>query len=344
MQNRGSGPKRVLAAAVLLAFLCAAFSAFAWSYTVEEDGSIWYDDGRIEWPDGTVTQQVNHDQGQTHDDDGGSSSYEGSSGSGGAMVIDTGEADPLAGAQQNTDGSITVESGTMGIDIEEDEPRAPLEGEEWQAVLDSVASRNGNYTPTVYADPYSGTVTEVQVVYMGIGRSMVVLDGQQILVNTVDLKWETEAPEDKVLAVVDAPRVGYAWLRKKPNNKKTNPKIAQIRTDTVLRVISAGENYSLVDYDGMRAYVQSSALEFFRNDHVVFDAGVVTVKGKAKGKETVHVRSRDKGCRDLGEYLQGTPITVFDIVDEWAEVDICGWHCRILTKYVTLEKELTSLR
>ena len=35
----------------------------------------------------------------------------------------------------------------------------------------------------------------------------------------------------------------------------------------------------------------------------------------------------------------GAPITVFDIIDEWAEVDICGWHGMILSKYVTVVEE-----
>lgn len=255
----------------------------------------------------------------------------------GSITIVTTESDPVV----NPDGSITVESGQIIIETPET-TRAPLEGDEWAQVLASVAARNGAETPTVYIDPVTGVTTPVEVVYMGIGRSMIVLNGKETLVNTVNLKWETEAPEDQVLAVVYAPRNGYAWLRKKPNNKITNPKIEKVRTDSVVRVISTGKNYTLVDYNGIRAYIQTSALEFSCNDHVEFDAGLVSVKGKVSGNDGVHVRSRDKGCRDLGEYRLGTPITVFDIVDEWAEVDICGWHCRILSKFVTLEKETAS--
>ena len=51
----------------LLCFACAC--AAAENYTVEDDGSKWYDDGRIEWPDGSVTYSVDHDQGQSYDDD-----------------------------------------------------------------------------------------------------------------------------------------------------------------------------------------------------------------------------------------------------------------------------------
>ena len=113
--------------------------------------------------------------------------------------------DTLSGIQKNEDGSITIESGQGGVDIEVEPTRAPLTAEEWEALLARADARNGNYTPTFYRDPATGSVIEVQVVYMGIGRSMIMVNGQEKLVNTVELHWETEAPEDKVLAVINAP-------------------------------------------------------------------------------------------------------------------------------------------
>jgi hypothetical protein len=95
----------------------------------------------------------------------------------------------------------------------------------------------------------------------------------------------------------------------------------------------------MVDYDGMRGYVRSASLEFFYNDHTDFEAGVLSLKGKTKGKDTVALRSSDKGGRNLGEYVLGTPVTVFDVVDGWAEIDSCGFHCRIRADRVTLERE-----
>ena len=110
----------------------------------------------------------------------------------------------------------------------------------------------------------------------------------------------------------------------------------------MVRVISSGDRWTLVDHEGMRGYVQTSSLEFFLNDHVEFQAGMISVKGRTKGRDTVNIRSRDDKCRVLQDYTLGTPLTVFDMVDDWAEVDVCGWHCRINSKYVTLEKETAS--
>ena len=259
----------------------------------------------------------------------------------GMEVGDTsGISDPLAGAQRNPDGSITIESGTYGVDIEDQAERAPLSPDEWQQRLNRAAALNGAETPTVYKDPVTGEISDVEVVYMGIGRSMIILNGEKRMVNTVDLEWMNEAPDGKVLAVVFTPKNGYAAMYAGKSKKTTLLK--QCRTDSVVRVISSGDRWTLVDHEGMRGYVQTSSLEFFLNDHVEFQAGMISVKGRTKGRDTVNIRSRDDKCRVLQDYTLGTPLTVFDMVDDWAEVDVCGWHCRINSKYVTLEKETAS--
>lgn len=340
MGNRHTGKRGPWIPALICFLLCAALCACALADSGIErdaDGGTWdYDRGIYTDPSGKEFR--------INPDGAGDSAPSASSGqsSDGAMVIDTGEADPLAGIERNSDGSITVESGQGGVDIEIEPTRAPLTPEEWAELNAKSDLRNGAYTPTVYRDPATGTLTEVEVRYIGIGRSMIVLNGQNTLVNTVDLTWQTDAPEDKVLAVIDTPKNGYAWLRMKPSNKKTSAKLEQCRLDRVVRVISTGKNWTLVDYNGKRGYVQTSSLEFYANDHTDFLPGVLSVKGRTKGNDTANIRSRDSKHRILDEYPLGTPVTVFDIVDEWAEIDICGWHCVINSKFLTLEKETAA--
>ena len=320
----------LLALCVLLLF-CAA--ALASGVEKDEDGGIWnYDTGTYTAPDGSVyditpggVQEDTNTNAQVQQADGG-------------LVVITQDKDSV---QQNPDGSISVESGQIQIQSS-DPTRAPIEGDEWKALLAGVSARNGAETPTVWTDPATGESTLVEVVYMGIGRSMVVLNEQKMLVNTVDLTWQTEAPEDKVLAMVDAPKDGYTWLRRDANNKITNPKVAQIRTNTVLRVIKTGKNWTLVDYDGLRGYVRSGSLEFFCNDHTDFVAGYLSVKGKTQGKQTVKIRSRDMSGKILKECRVGTPVTVFDVIEGWVELDGEGFHGIIQSKYVTMEKETAS--
>ena len=260
------------------------------------------------------------------------------------MIIDTGEADPMAGAKKNSDGSIEVESGTGGVDIEIEPTRAPLEGEDWQAALDSVAARNGKDTPTVWTDPATGVTVAVEVVYMGIGRSMISVDGQKKLVNTSELKWQTEAPEDKVLAVV---RSRYVWLHKSPSNKITVLKFKQVYRDSVVRVLATGKNWTFVDYNGDRAYVVTNGLEFYANDHTDTEPGYLSLNGKIKGKGKIQVRDYETEAIIKDEngtvfYQPGTPVTVFDFLEDYAEIDVGGYHCVVKLDCLTLERSLVS--
>ena len=103
---------------------------------------------------------------------------------------------------RNPDGSITVESGQLGTgDVEEENPNAMTGDEAWAKGMAIAARKNGTYTPTAY-HLGDNKWTRVEVVYMGLARSLVILDGETMFVNTCDLSWETEAPDNQVLAVV----------------------------------------------------------------------------------------------------------------------------------------------
>ena len=92
--------------AVCLCLLCAC--AAASGIERDEDGGTW-DYNRGIYTDPTGAQHK-------IESDGGSSSSSGSSGS--PMVVDSGETDPTAGMKKNADGSVEIESGTGGVDIQ----------------------------------------------------------------------------------------------------------------------------------------------------------------------------------------------------------------------------------
>ncbi len=337
MQRYGSLKAMLRMTLCILLCLCFCASAAASGVEIDEEGGTWDYDRGI-YTDPTGAQYEITPEGV---DEGGSSGATTTQGEGGAIIIDTGEQDELAGAVKKEDGSIEIESGTYGVDIEESPTRAPLEGEAWQAALDGVAARNGKDTPTVWTNPATGEAVAVEVVYMGIGRSMIVVDGQKKLVNTVDLKWQTEAPEDKVLAVVRHAR--YAWLHKSPSSDKKVLKFKQVYRNSVLRVLATGRNWTFVDHEGDRAYVPTSTLEFYANDHTEFEGGYLSLNGKIKGKGRVQVR--DFASDKIVEGFQpGTPVTVFDILDDfgYAEIDVAGWHCVVRLECLTLERSLAS--
>ena len=125
MKKRTDAARKRLLCGWLAVLLCLPpCMAGAEDYVLEEDGSKWYADGRVEWADGSVTQSVDHDRGEKQAEDSGSTSS--GRNADGSITVDTGEADPMAGIEKNADGSITVESGEGGVDIEVEPTRAPL--------------------------------------------------------------------------------------------------------------------------------------------------------------------------------------------------------------------------
>ena len=311
---------------VCLGLLCAC--AAASGVETDEDGGIWdYNKGIYTDPSG-----------KKHQID---STGDGSSSSGGSpMVIDTGETDPTAGITKNADGSIEVESGTGGVDIQIKPTAAPMTEEEWQAALAAAAAKNGKDTPAVWKDPATGSEHTVKVVYMGIGRSMVQVNGEEKLVNTAELTWNTKAPENKVLAVVVSRQI---FLHKSPDRKSLD--IKQIYLDSVVRVLATGKNWTFVDHDGDCGYVLTDTLDFYANDHTDFENGWLSLNGKIKGKGRVQVRDLDTN-KILEGYQPGTPVTVFDILEDYnyAEIDVQGLHCYVKLDCLTLERSLAEAR
>ena len=280
----------------------------------DEDGGIWnWDAGTYTDPTGVVHQIADTDAG------------------GGSTTTTT---QPPAGVTMTTDGGMVVESGTMGTGEDQNSGNTSpgLTQEEWEARWQKAVARNGEYTETWYLGPEKEPVP-VDVVYMGLARSRVVLGGQETMVNTCDLIWATSAPEDKVIAVVDANRVGYAALRAKTSTKAFI--LDHCITQKVVRVLSVGENWCMVDYEGIRGYVLTAALSFYPNTMQGYDTGLIGIKGRVTGKSTIKVRAKAKqNARILGDYVVGTPLTIFNRDDKWCEVDVAGFHCYILTEYV----------
>ena len=322
MKNR-----RILVPALLfvcLCLLCACAAAF--SVETDEEGGVWdYDKGVYTDPTGQQHQIESAGEG-------------GSSSGDSPMVIDTGEQDPMAGVQRKEDGSIEIESGTGGVDIQIEPTAAPMTEEEWEAALAAAAAKNGKDTPAVWKNPATGSACQVKVIYMGIGRSMVEANGEKRLVNTADMTWKTEAPENKVLAVIKSRQV---YLHKNPDRKSLG--IKQIYRDSVVRVLSTGKNWTFVDHAGDCGYILTSALDFYANDHTEFESGYLSLNGKITG--TGRIQVRDLGTNKILEgYKPGTPVTVFDILEDYnyAEIDVEGLHCYVKLDCLTLESSLSD--
>lgn len=203
--------------------------------------------------------------------------------------------------------------------------------------LGKAMAANGMYTRTVYLDD-DGNETEVDVRYMGLARSMVVMNGEEQLVETWRLSWDTKAPESQVLAIVSPPR-GTGTVRLYSKSTKNSLLLFRVPSNRVVRVISTGKNWTMVDIDNdecPRGYIQTEFLDFYPNLRMNYESAKISVNGNTKGSDPVWIRSADNGnSGHITELDLGTPLSVYAENGTWSEVDAGGYHAFILSKFVT---------
>lgn len=231
------------------------------------------------------------------------------------------------------------------FDLTEEE-LAALEGEaKFLSASAKAARKNGYSTPTVYRDE-EGNEISVKIVSLGLARSKVLLNGKEELVDTCRLSWETEAPEDKVLAVVTPKNASDVRLRTAKSEKATI--MARVQTTRVVQVIRIEKGWTLVDTNDdllPRGYISTSVLTFYSNAEKAYRPAVIAVNGSTRGKgEDNLVRIREKGSRkgrEIAKFDLGEPLSVFqgESGSEWLEVDVGGFHAYIQSQFVTYTAE-----
>ena len=233
------------------------------------------------------------------------------------------------------------EAAEGGIAEDEQEAREA----KYQSAKAKAQSSNGGYTVTVYRDE-TGYETEVQVLSLGLARSKVLLNGEEQMVETWRLSWDTEAPEDQVLAIVSPSNASDVRLRATCSEKATV--LDRIPTTRVVQVIKTDKKWTLVDTndeDNPRGYISTSVLSFYPNVQQDYKPGMIAVGGsiKAKGDDNL-VRIREKASRkgrEVGKFNLGEPLSIFpgEEGSEWTEVDVGGYHAYIQSKFVTVTEE-----
>lgn len=325
--------RRVLVLVVLSVALCVCAAALSEVYQDDEGGTWDYGKGIYTDADGNQYEIYDGDSANAGSDDSG---YTGTKqNADGSVTIYTGDTDSVV---QNADGSISVESGA--IQIRDTTESKPMTAEEYQAQRDKIAERNGRYTQTFYRES-ADEVYPVEVVYLGLARSAVMLRGSQQMVNTCDLMWETDAPDDKVLAMINTPKVGYAWLRAKPSTNKKVMKMEKCVTSTVVRVLDTNKTWTFIDYNGVRGYVKTASLTFYANEPRTYQTASACVNGKILKGEVVPLRASAKSSsRKLADCAMNTPLTVISEDGKWTEVDALGFRGYIETKHVMMDPNL----
>ena len=215
----------------------------------------------------------------------------------------------------------------------------------------SSGSGSGSWKAAVEASGLSAPVTlvgedgeerPVTVKTLGLVTSLVRLDGEDVTVDTADLRWETKVSAGKMMAIINAPRTGRATLHAKSSSKSAV--LGKCDTNRVVLVLASGKNYTKISYDNTVGYVLTSALKFYPVGGVDEDEeppkpGWVSFRGKLNSKNTINIRMNGKnGSRILTDFIAGTPLWVFSQTDRWTEIDVGGYHGYILNEYVTLDE------
>lgn len=244
---------------------------------------------------------------------------------------------------ETLDGSTYVDENGVEHDIGNEEAGG-AEGEFdgnalWGSAMGQASVHNGSYTPTWYTDD-EGNQIPVQVCYMGLARSRIIMNGEEQMVETWRLSWETEAPEDQVLAVVSPNDAAEVRFLAKDTAKATV--LTRVPTNRVVRVIRTGKNWTLVDIDDPempRGYISTPVLEFFPNIPMPYRAAKLSVLGRTKGSDPVWIRAEDSSNgRRIVQFDLGEPISVYAQSSlGWSEIDIGGYHAYILSEFVTFD-------
>ena len=215
----------------------------------------------------------------------------------------------------------------------------------------SSGSGSGSWKAAVEASGLSAPVTlvgedgeerPVTVKTLGLVTSLVRLDGEDVTVDTADLRWETKVSAGKMMAIINAPRTGKATLHAKSSSKSAV--LGKCDTNRVVLVLASGKNYTKISYDNTVGYVLTSALKFYPVGGVAEDEeppkpGWVSFRGKLNSRNTINIRMKGKnGSRILTDFIAGTPLWVFSQTDRWTEIDVGGYHGYILNEYVTLDE------
>ena len=75
-------------------------------------------------------------------------------------------------------------------------------------------------------------------------------------------------------------------------------------------MLDTDKNWTFVDYNGVRGYIQTASLEFYQNEEREYRSGYVATKsGHTYGDSTVHVRNNPKE-KQMEEYRLCTHITI----------------------------------
>lgn len=180
---------------------------------------------------------------------------------------------------------------------------------------------------------HDGVQTPVTITELGLARSTVVADGQELTVATISLVWETNAKADERLAVIYAPKSGKASLRK--TSKSSSLILEKVPAGTIVRVFDIQSKMTGIYVGDKAGYVTNTALKL-TEPYPSFKTGRLSYKGSLTNTHRINLYSQAKeSSRKIKGVHAGDAITILSDTGSWTELDIGGLHGFVLSKFVT---------
>lgn len=199
-----------------------------------------------------------------------------------------------------------------------------------------------NAVPAWYYEPKTLTAAwrdeRVTVLSLGSVVSTIKARAGKLEVSTCSLIFDVEVAPERKLAIISPSNAGTVRLFKSASSKSVI--LQRCTAGRIVPVLSTGKRFTLIHYDDCIGYVQTSVLNFVPAATDPQEMAYITVNGKTTSRATVKVRQKPSGnSRILAELPAGTHVAVFSTVDKWTEIEAGGYHCWILSEFLTTVDE-----
>ncbi len=188
---------------------------------------------------------------------------------------------------------------------------------------------------------HNGQLVQVAMKELGTARSVVTLNKQDLVVETADLIWSTNAADNERIGIIYAPKTGKVSLRK--TSKKSSAVLQKLTAGTLVRVFDIGKTMTGIYVGDQAGYVLNSTIQLTGTSED-YNTGILTYNGSLTNTHRInfYTAAKESSKKIQGVYA-GTSVVILGVSGTWTELDLEGYHGYILSKFVTQDEEVTPL-
>ena len=186
--------------------------------------------------------------------------------------------------------------------------------------------------PWLFRVGEDGEKSALTLKYPGTAYFVVEAGEETEQIPATEVFWETDAPDDKRLAVVN--KKSGATL-KNSAGKKT----ARLPACSILPVISLGSKNAKVIYNGKTGFVSLSDVDLTGFVSEIIGSGTITLNGNASGRAEIKIRyAGSSSGKVVDNWKTGTKVTVLDEKNGFCQIEAKGLRVWVQDKYLTLDE------